>query len=334
MRSLIYHLRAQGPWAMAIVLAVLCAMLVPAVAPAADPDTPPGEVLARVGESTITVADFSAEIERRSAWGEAHYVTMEQREALLEEMVRTRAVIAAAHEAGYDNDPDYQAAIQKILVSRYVEDNLNQRLEGLTVSEVEVRDEFESHRATYSRPERVKGAIIFLEVGPRATDEQIEATARRAEELREAAVELTEFNHLGELAQKDSDDRATRYTGGVLPWLVRGADTKWGSGVVQALFAIDEIGGVGPVVRTEDGYYVVRLVDREDRQELPYDMYAAGIRRQILRRNQNAERAAFYRELEARAGIVVNLQALAAIPGLQEPPGEEQPARPPALPGK
>lgn len=294
---------------------------------------PSDEVLAQVGERTITVEDFTTEIELRSANGQVHYATMEQREALLDEMVKTETVVTAALEAGYDEDPQYQAAIRKILVGRYVEDHLQTRLKSLTVSEAEVQQEFENHRATYSRPERVKGAIIFLEVGPRASEEQVAATALRAEELRQAAIELTEINHLGELAQKNSDDRATRYTGGVLPWLVRGADTRWGSAVVETLYAIEEIGGVGPVVMTDDGFYVVRLVDREGPQELPYEMYAAGIRRQILRQKQEAEREAFYRELEARTGVVVHREALAAVPGLQEPP-VEGPPRPPALPGK
>lgn len=301
---------------------------------AAEPEDEGGTVLARVGERTITVEDFTTEIELRSESGGAHYATMAQREALLDEMVKTEAVVAAALAAGYDRDPRYQAAIRKILVGRYTEDHLQERLEKVTVSEAEVRQQFESHRATYSRPERVKGAIIFLEVSPRASDDQIVATAQRAEALREAAIELTEINHLGELAQKNSDDRATRYTGGVLPWLARGAETRWGSAVVDALFSIQEVGGVGPVVQTEDGFYVVRLVDREGPQELPYEMYAAGIRRQILRQKQDAEREAFYRELEARTGVVVNREALAEVPGLQEAPAEETPPRPPALPGK
>ena len=293
---------------------------------------PSDEVLAEVGEYTITVEDFTTEIELRSANGRVHYATMEQREALLDEMVKTETVVVAALEAGYDQDPAYQAAIRKILVGRYVEDHLQTRLQSLTVSEAEVRQEFESHRATYRRPERVKGAIIFLEVGPRASEEQVAETALRAEELREAAIELTEINHLGELAQKNSDDRATRYTGGVLPWLVRGAETRWGSAVVEVLFEIEEIGGVGPVVITDDGFYVVRLVDREGPQELPYEMYAAGIRRQILQQKREAEREAFYRELEARTGVVMHREALVAVPGLQEPPAEAPP-RPPALPG-
>ncbi len=102
---------------------------------------------------------------------------------------------------------------------------------------------------------------------------------------------------------------------------------------METLFAIEEIGGVGPVVITDDGFYVVRLVDREGPQELPYEMYAAGIRRQILQKKREAEREAFYRELEARTGVAVHREALAAVPGLQEPPAEGPP-RPPALPGK
>lgn len=325
---------AAGSSASGLLLAVL--LFCPT---AAASDREPGagtgsdRVLATVGDRTISIDRFEAELERRSADGSTAS-TLEERRALLREMVRREAVVSRAVAAGYDRDPEFLAAVQRILAGRYIEDHLNPRLESISVTDAEVRARFERDRAAYSRPERVKGAIIFLEIGPRATPDDIAELARRAEALREAAVQLEDHHHLGRLALENSDDRATRYTGGVLPWMARGADTKWGSEVVDTLFAIDAIGGVGPVVRTDDGFYIVRLVDREAREQLPFEMYAAGIRRQILREKRNQAREEFYRAIEDDVDLSIDASALSSIPGLLPEGDEEEAGQPPALPGE
>jgi hypothetical protein len=241
--------------------------------------------------------------------------------------------VAHAIEEGFDRDPEFLAAVYRILISRYIEEHLNHRIEGLQVSDAEVRSAFESERATYRRPERRKAAIIFLEVKSGATPETTAALEARAEELRSQAAELDEVNHLGQLALENSDDRATRYTGGVLPWMIEGQQYKWGDEVVEALFALEEVGDVAPVVRTEKGYYVVRLAAREGSQELPFEIYEAGIRRRLLIEKQNAEREAFYQELESKTEVTVNSEPLTRIPGLIEETDPDQERRPPGLPG-
>jgi parvulin-like peptidyl-prolyl isomerase len=298
-----------------------------APAPATD-DT----VLAKVDSRSITVGQFTSEMQRRSVVQGRAYATLEERQALLDEMVRREMLVAHALEEGLDRDPEFLAAVYRILISRYTEKHLDQRIERLQVSDAEVRNEFESERSTYRRPERVKGAIIFLEVRKTATSEQVSALEAKAEELRLEAMELDEVTHLGDLAMENSDDRATRYTGGVLPWMIAGQNYKWGDEVVDALFAIDEVGGVAPVVRTEAGFYIVRLAARDESEELPFEMYEAGIRRRLLLEKQRQERERFYQEMEARTEISVNSGPLSEIPGLEEGPATEE-KRPPALPG-
>lgn len=288
-------------------------------------------VLARVAGRTITVADFRAEMATRSDGDPERFATLEARQALLDELVRREMLMAKALEAGYDRDPEYVAAMQKILISRFTEDRLDRRLAGITVSEAEVRERFESERGVYSRPERVRGAMIFLEVRPGADEAVLEATAARAEDLRRQALELDDVTHLGRLALENSDDRATRYTGGVLPWMMQGREYKWGREVVDALFAIEEDGGVAPVVRTDRGFYVLRLVTREGSQELPFEMYAAGIRRRLLREKQDLAREAFYGQLASSTDIEVDPAPLQTIPGLKAATDEDD-RRPPPLP--
>ena len=292
-----------------------------------------GSVLATIGGRSISVAAFEAEMERRSGGDPARFDSLEERQALLSELVRRELLISKALEAGYDRDPAYVAATERILISRFTEDRLNQSMAGISVTDAEVRQRFEEDRSTYSRPARIQGAMIFLEVKPGYDRARVAEISKRAKELRVLATEYDEATHLGRLALDNSDDRSTRYTGGVLPWMIRSRDYKWGRDVVDALFAIDRVGGVAPVVRTDEGFYVLRLAAREDRQDLPFEMYADGIRRRLLREKQDRARDGFYERLARGTEIAVDPDQLENIPGMRTGPGPEEPPRPPALPG-
>src|SRR6188768_2735261 len=81
-------------------------------------------VLARVGGRVITADAFRAEMSRRSQQGNGAFRTPEQREALLEEMVRNAAIASAAATSGYDKDPEVLAALDRILADKYVRDHV------------------------------------------------------------------------------------------------------------------------------------------------------------------------------------------------------------------
>src|SRR5581483_10691128 len=76
-------------------------------APAATGLTPEqaGQVLARVGEHTITLGDYAAALEHLSRFDRMRYQAPERRRELLEEMVEVELLADEARERGYDKDP-------------------------------------------------------------------------------------------------------------------------------------------------------------------------------------------------------------------------------------
>lgn len=87
-----------------VALAVVWSLLL--VAPLASEGAPAADagptVLARAGEVTIDVEEFRAEMARRGGHVPGAYATVEQRRALLDEMIQSRALALAAIAAGYD----------------------------------------------------------------------------------------------------------------------------------------------------------------------------------------------------------------------------------------
>src|SRR5438093_9544679 len=86
-------------------------------------------VLATVGASEIRVNDLQAEISRRRALPASF-----DRNAVLQEMILRRALLATALQLGLDRNPDVVRACENVLIARLKESELQPRLEKISVS--------------------------------------------------------------------------------------------------------------------------------------------------------------------------------------------------------
>jgi len=272
-------------------------------------------IVARVGNEVITTSDFSAEMELRSGGLRGQYTSVDQRRMLLEEMIRERLMIAEARRQGLDKSPEVLAAVRKLLITQLSRDRIQPLLEEVTVSDEEVRRAYEANLQMYQTPERIRGAIIEFRKPRGADEETLEKLYQKAEAIHALALELpSDSKGFGPLARRYSDDRATRYIGGMLPWLYAGQGYKWGSDVVGALFGLDSPGAVGPIIDTENSIFLVRLAERDGARQLSLDRYASGIRNQLIQAKRQELRAHYYAELEEKIGVDRDLGPLATLP--------------------
>jgi parvulin-like peptidyl-prolyl isomerase len=136
---------------------------------------------------------------------------------------------------------------------------------GVTVPESDVRAYYARHRddPAFRRPALVAAAHILV------------ARADLAEALRRRAVAGVDF---GALAREASDDPATRARGGYLGTFAHGTHTR---AFDDAAFAIRP-GSVGPVLRTEYGFHVIKVAAREPARALTLAEAAPEIRRRLF----------------------------------------------------
>ncbi len=301
--------------------------------PANAPGGLPEGTIAVVGAETISVEQFRAEMERRAHGLPGQFVTPEQRRALLDEMIEHRALVAAARAEGFDRRLDVVAAFEKILVARYRQDRLEPELDSATVDDWEVESFYEQHKYDYAVPERYRAAIIRIGLPKTATEDDWKAAERRAELALDEARELDPgTTHFGPVAVRYSEDRASRYRGGVIGWLTRDLAhrSSWPPEVVEAIFALEQPGQIAPMLRAEDGLYLIRLVDREEQRTRSLTALEDGFRNQILRAKRRELHDGFIESLLSGIGLRVNEPLLDSI----EPPESSATTenRPPALP--
>src|SRR5690606_14456224 len=196
------------------------------------------------------------------------YHNLEQRRALLDDLVFRHALVRAAREAGLDRQAEVRRALDTLLASRYLQRELRDRQKAIAVSDDEVRARFDAQAAAYAVPPRRRIAVLRLDLPEDAGPGAVAAAEARLDAARrEVAALPQQVRHFGAVAQKYSDDVDSRHRGGVAGWIAEahGADahSRLPEAVLAAARALGAAGELSPALRSGDALYLVRLVDRD-----------------------------------------------------------------------
>ncbi len=127
-----------------------------------------GQVIARVGDRTITVGSYAAALEHMDSFDRLRYQSPERRKELLAEMIDVMLLADEARARGYDQDPMTQQEMREVLRDAM----LKKAREGAPgpneIAEDEVRAYYEAHKPDFSDPERRRVSAIVLASEPAA----------------------------------------------------------------------------------------------------------------------------------------------------------------------
>jgi peptidyl-prolyl cis-trans isomerase D len=122
------------------------------------------------------------------------------------------------------------------------------------ISQDQIRAYYNDHIDRYKQPDRAHVAhILFKTVGK--TDAESEEIRKKAEDVLKKAKSGANF---GELAKQYSED-TSKDKGGDLDWIVRGQTVPE---FEQAAFTLP-IGSVSDLVKTQYGFHIVKVLDRQ-----------------------------------------------------------------------
>jgi len=291
--------------------------------------------VATVGGKVISRETFEKELARRAPALAGAKVSSEEKQALLDDLIRFEVLYQKALATGYDKDPEILANVKRMIVSKYQEDQLS-RLGHATVSAEEVAEYYRRHADRFGRTEKVRAAIIELKVPRTAPAEKRAEVAKQAEALRaEAAANPPADGTFGLLAQNHSEDQASRYRGGDIGWLSVGpTNIAWDPAVPAAIFKLENPGDLAPVIETPTAFYLIKLIERRPAQLRPLADVKAGVEWLAAREKEHQQEQALYNALKQGLEIRTNQALLEAIrlSAGGSPPGGSPPG-PPAGPG-
>jgi peptidyl-prolyl cis-trans isomerase C len=165
----------------------------------------------------------------------------------------------------------------------------------VSVSEEEVAEFYQKNPEKFLQEERVRASHILIGVEPTAGAEQRKAARDKAEKLRAEVLQGGDFARLaGENSSCPSSKR-----GGDLGYFGKG---KMVPPFEQAAFAL-EPGGLSPVVETQFGYHIIKLVERAKAEIPSLEASRDKIRGFLKAQKVGAANAAFVEEARKSAKI-------------------------------
>jgi len=287
------------------------------------------EVIAVVGNERITAPEFQAEWNRRSRATPGVEPTLQQREQLLGEMIRTKAALAKARATGFDRKPETVALVNQLIATRYKETEFSKWSSSPTADdEKEIAEYYAAHQQRFFIPGAVRAGVITLQISTKADPDRRAALKAKATQILERVgrADAAEFR---KLVQAYSDDQATRYTGGDTGWLTKNSTGPWDAAIAEAAFKLQTQGEVAPLVETARGFHIVRLIERRAEGVRPLAEVHEAVRYELLQAKRQERQREFFDELKRGLKIEINRTALDSI----HTRGSDSDTPPPELPG-
>jgi peptidyl-prolyl cis-trans isomerase C len=279
------------------------------------------QVLAHVGDRTITLGDYVAALQHMDQFDRIRYSAPARRRELLGEMIDVMLLADEAREKGYDKDPVTQQEVREILRDAL----LKKAREGVPAPEdipaPEVQAYFDAHRADFHDPERRRVSAIVV------------ATPGAAASVLAGAAKATPFQW-GELVRtKSIDDRGAGASrspskpelegpadlagdfGFVSPpGDPRGTNVRVPEEVRAAVFEIANVGDVLPrVVPAAGKFYVVKLESKAEGRDRTLQDAERSIRVKLSQEKAHAAEEALLEELRKQYPVQIDEAALAQV---------------------
>jgi TolA-binding protein len=271
------------------------------------------KVLARVGDTEITLGEYAATLERMNEFERLRYQSPDRRKLLLEEMIEVELLAAEARRRGLDKLPETRARLRQVLRDELLLELRRELPKPEELPASEVRAYYDAHRAEFQEPERRR--VAHLEVTKR----------EKAEELLKLALPAS-AKEWGQLVRVHSIDRGSSTALGdpeefagdlgivAAPGIAGGENPKVPEAVRKAVFEVSKIGAVYPaVVETEGSFHIVRLLGKTDARSRSASEADRAIRVRFLEARVNQLEEKVEQELRKKYPVVLDRQQLAKL---------------------
>ena len=244
-------------------------------------------VIATYGRKRFTTADFAREVERLPPRSRSQLTNVERRRQFVDNLVLNDLLADAGAARGYDTDPEITRQVDDLRRRLIVQRVMKDFQEPPEITDADVKAYYDQNRRLFSGAQ-IRASHILVK------DE--------------------------ELAKTNSTDTATAARGGDLGFFGQG---RMVAPFEQAAFALEKPDDISEVVKTPFGYHIIKLVERKEGGDRPFDEVKERIRVNLLNQRRQEQTQKRIEDLRAKANVTVDAAALAAVqvPGAAPTPG-------------
>lgn len=267
-------------------------------------NSPPQDILAKVGDNIITLSEFEEKINAAPPQYRQRFKSEEQKAKFLERLVETALFSLEARAEKIDREKTIelriQDAVDSILAREYIKRNVQDKI---TVTEDEIRQYYETHLQEFTRPEQVKARHILIRVDPEATPGKWDEAEARARELKRKLDNGTDF---ARLAKKESDDRTSKNKGGSLGFIDR---EKMVPEFSEAAFSL-KLGEISGPVKTFLGYHIIKAEAKKPEQIETLEKAKKRIEYRLKSKKYREESEEIIKRLKEKYEVILNTELL------------------------
>ncbi|MFN3505557.1 MAG: peptidylprolyl isomerase [Caldimicrobium sp.] len=198
---------------------------------------------------------------------------------LIERWINISLLALAAKEEKLNENPTIKKKILENEKMILAEEFLQRKLFDLKVSEEEMKQYYEKHKANYREPEAVQLKHILIFVDSKEGKSAEEKALNRAKQIRGQLIKGAKFE---ELAKVHSDDLASRDKGGDLGILRKGDTIPEFEEKVFSLKA----GEISEPIRSPYGYHIVKVVKKIPASQLSFEAVKDKVKEDILKEKE------------------------------------------------
>jgi len=224
--------------------------------------------LAKVGGVIITEADVDAAIAALGQRG-AGYNTPDGRRAVLDQLVAKNLFLAEARKNFYEGDPKFKADLAKIKDEMLANFAIEKAISSVRADEAEVKKFYDEHKSEFVAGETVEASHILVDSEDKA---------------KEILADIRSGNVSFEDAAKANSSCPSSEKGGALGEFTRGQMVPE---FETAAFAMNA-GDISEPVKTQFGYHIIKVTNKKEASEIPYEQIKPQLMQRITTDKQQA----------------------------------------------
>jgi peptidyl-prolyl cis-trans isomerase C len=264
-----------------------------------------GQVVAQVGDETITVGDFQERINKQSPFIRARYTTLEKKKEFLDNLVRFEVMAGEAQRRGYDKDPEVQRVMKQQMISKFLQKDFESTIKVEDVPDADVEKYYKDHPEEFNKKDEVRVSEILVKDKAKADKAYGEAKAQP----KTAGADQRGFR---DLVTKYSEDEESKARGGDLTFFDKDS-TAYPKPVVEAAFKMTEVGEVSPPVKTDKGWVVLKLTQKRPGFNRPLAEVKRQIQQRLFRDTRTKKLDAFIADLKKNTKVEIHEDNLGKV---------------------
>jgi parvulin-like peptidyl-prolyl isomerase len=244
-----------------------------------------GKIVAKVGDRKITVDDLENEYKLESRLIIQGRSELDRRRDALDKLIRDQVVVLGAYKEGLNNEVEKDTALQKqkddvLLRELYKKEILNKA----KVSEADIKDQYQKMK------EEVHAWHILVD------------SEAQADSIYQQLKNGADF---AQLAKEKSIDPSAKSNGGDLGFF------SWGKMVPEfqeVAFKLKD-GEISRPVKTQFGWHIIKVVERRQVEQPPFDQTKDMIRARLEREKAQNRVREYFGELKKKVNFKLNDKA-------------------------